>query len=177
MNENRHCRVPARALALSFVLALAACTTPPPEPGVASAAAQDAPSSTAAGPVPAEIASAQRLITVQSPAIRAYRRIAASHIYRQYPQRIYKGRIPALVYAVVVVETQLDAQGNVTDVAFSRTPGHATEVAPMIAALIRAASPLPSPGKLGAHTYVDVWLWDKSGSFQLATLTQGQRNR
>jgi hypothetical protein len=36
---------------------------------------------------------------------------------------------------------------------------------------------LPSPGKIGAHTYVDTWLWDRSGQFQLDTLTLGQRNR
>ncbi len=64
-----------------------------------------------------------------------------------------------------------------TDVTFSRTPGHAAEVAPKIATLIREASPLPSPGKLGAHTYVDTWLWDKGGNFQLDTLTKGQRSR
>jgi hypothetical protein len=60
---------------------------------------------------------------------------------------------------------------------FSRTPSHAPEVSGKIAELIRDASPLPAPGKLGAHTYVDTWLWDKSGQFQLDTLTLGQRSR
>jgi hypothetical protein len=65
----------------------------------------------------------------------------------------------------------------VTAVNFSRTPSHAPEVAPMIAELIKGASPLPNPGKLGAHTYVETWLWDRSGQFQLDTLTLGQRSR
>ncbi|MDQ0571447.1 protein TonB [Variovorax paradoxus] len=118
-----------------------------------------------------------RLITAQTPAVRAYRKTGARQIYKAYAQRIYKGKIPPLVYAVVVVETELDANGNVTNVTFSRVPSHAPEVPGKIAELIKAASPLPSPGRLGAHTYVDTWLWDKSGNFQLDSLTLGQRSR
>ena len=118
-----------------------------------------------------------RLITAQTPAVRAYRKTGARQIYKAYPQRIYKGKIPPLVYAVVVVETDLDAEGNVRNVTFSRVPGHAPEVPGKIAELIKAASPLPSPGRLGGHTYVDTWLWDKSGNFQLDSLTLGQRSR
>ncbi len=118
-----------------------------------------------------------RLVTAQTPAVRAYRKLGAQHIYKTYPKRIYKGKIPPLVYAVVVTETEIDATGKVTGVYFSRTPSHAPEVAPKIAELIKDASPLPNPGKIGAHTYVDTWLWDRSGQFQLDTLTQGQRSR
>ena len=118
-----------------------------------------------------------RLITQQTPAIKAYRKIAAAHIYKEYAKRIYKGKIPPLVYAVVVVETDIDATGKVTGVYYSRVPSHAPEVPPKIAELIKEASPLPSPGKLGAHTYVETWLWDKSGNFQLDALTLGQRSR
>jgi len=118
-----------------------------------------------------------RLITTQTPVVRAYRKIGARHIYTKYAQRIYKGKIPPLVYAVVVVETDIDASGKVTGVTFSRIPSHAPEVPPMIEELIKAASPLPNPGKLGGHTYIDTWLWDKSGKFQLDSLTQGQRSR
>lgn len=118
-----------------------------------------------------------RLITAQTPAVRAYRKTGARQIYKTYAQRIYKGKIPPLVYAVVVVETELDANGNVTNVTFSRVPSHAPEVPGKIAALIKAASPLPSPGRLGGHTYVDTWLWDKSENFQLDSLTLGQRSR
>ncbi|MET3496071.1 hypothetical protein [Variovorax boronicumulans] len=118
-----------------------------------------------------------RLITAQTPAVRAYRKIGARHIYKAYANRIYKGKIPPLVYAVVVVETDIDANGKVNNVTFSRVPSHAPEVPPMIAELIKATSPLPSPGKLGGHTYVDTWLWDKSGKFQLDSITLGQRSR
>lgn len=120
---------------------------------------------------------AGRTITAQTPAVRTYRKLGAQHIYKTYPKRIYKGKIPPLVYAVVVTETDIDATGKVTGVYFSRTPSHAPEVPPLIADLIKQASPLPNPGKIGAHTYVDTWLWDRSGQFQLDTLTQGQRSR
>lgn len=126
---------------------------------------------------PSTQVSTVRLITAQTAAVRAYRKLGAGAIYSKYPKRIYSGRIPPLVYAVVVVETDIDADGKVTNVTFSRVPSHAPEVPPKIAELVRAASPLPNPGKLGAHTYVDTWLWDKSGNFQLDTLTKGQRSR
>lgn len=117
-------------------------------------------------------------ISYQTPAIKAYRKLGAGAIYKKYPSRIYPGKIPPLVYAVVVVETHLNADGTVKKVSFSRTPSHAPEVPPMIAKLITDASPLPAPpSSVGAHTYVETWLWDRSGRFQLDTLTKGQRSR
>jgi hypothetical protein len=142
----------------------------PASPGGTATAPDDGP------PAKSEVPTV-RLITTQTPVVRAYRKIGARHIYTKYAQRIYKGKIPPLVYAVVVVETDIDANGKVTGVTFSRIPSHAPEVPPMIEELIKAASPLPNPGKLGGHTYIDTWLWDKSGKFQLDSLTQGQRSR
>ena len=118
-----------------------------------------------------------RRITPQTPEVKAYRKLAAQQIYKAYAKRIYKGKIPPLVHAVVVVETDIDADGKVVDVFYSRVPSHAPDVPPKIADLIREVSPLPNPGKLGAHTYVETWLWDKSGNFQLDALTLGQRSR
>ena len=160
---------------LASALLLSACSAlkssaPPERPSSASPVSQEAPP-------PADEVAPVRLITAQTPAVRAYRKIGARHIYNTYPKRIYKGKIPPLVYAVVVAETDIDSNGNVTGVYFTRTPSHAPEVSGMIAKLIKDASPLPNPGKLGGHTYVDTWLWDKSGNFQLDTLTVGQRSR
>jgi hypothetical protein len=39
---------------------------------------------------------------------------------------------------------------------------------------VRAAAPFPVPAKMGTVVYTDTWLWDKSGRFQLDTLTEGQ---
>lgn len=117
-------------------------------------------------------------ISPQTAAVRAYRRGGAGHLYQRYAGRIFKGKLPPLVYAVAVVETHLDARGNVLQVTFMRAPTHAPEVSLQIVELVKNASPLPVPAaNVGAHTYVETWLWDKSGKFQLDTLTQGQRNR
>ena len=164
-------------LAAASALLLAGCEGLPwakKEGAPAAAAGAAAPSDDLR---PGDEVKTVRLITAQTPAVKAWRKVAAQHIYKAYPKRIYKGKIPPLVYAVVVVETDLDANGKVVNVSFSRTPSHAPEVPPKIAELIRASSPFPSPGKLGAHTYVDTWLWDKSGNFQIDTLTLGQRSR
>ena len=165
-------RIVLALTALVAALGLAACQAPARKSEIAPPAAPDVQQARS----DRDVANV-RLITPQTPAVRAYRRIGASHIYKTYPKRIFKGKIPPLVYAVVVTETEVDATGRVTAVNFSRTPSHAPEVAPMIAELIKDASPLPNPGKLGAHTYVETWLWDRSGQFQLDTLTLGQRSR
>jgi periplasmic protein TonB len=166
------------ALVLSAWLAvLAGCTsTKSGVPAETSASSSEEKAAGEEAPGRSDVAEV-RLITAQTPAVRAYRKIGSGAIYKAYPTRIHKGKIPPLVYAVVVVETDIDATGKVVNVGFSRTPSHAPEVPPMIAELIRKASPLPSPGRLGAHTYVDTWLWDKSGTFQLDSRTLGQRSR
>lgn len=173
MTSTRTCALVLWAL----VAVLAGCTsTKSGAPAEASASSSEEKTAGEAAPGRSDVAEV-RLITAQTPAVRAYRKICSGAIYKAYPTRIHKGKIPPLVYAVVVVETDIDATGKVVNVGFSRTPSHAPEVPPMIAELIQKASPLPSPGRLGAHTYVDTWLWDKSGTFQLDSRTLGQRSR
>jgi periplasmic protein TonB len=170
-------KLAVRAALLAVLVGLGGCGAL--KPGTKDDAGKPAatkPADEAAGK-PSDKADDARQITAQTPTVRGYRKTGARHIYKTYPQQIYKGKIPPLVYAVVVTETEVDASGRVTGVFFSRTPSHAPEVGPQIAVLIRAASPLPSPGKVGAHTYVETWLWDKSGKFQLDSLTEGQRSR
>ena len=79
------------------------------------------------------------------------------------------------MHAVVVTETELDAAGNVRSVQMVRVPSHAPEVVVKVRQMIMAASPLPAPQRLGGMRYTDIWLVDKSGRFQLDTLTEGQR--
>jgi len=102
-----------------------------------------------------------------------YRADAAKHLYAAYPMRIFKGKMPPLLYGVTIVETEVDAEGKILDVKVRR-PGAAPEVAPWVVAMIRRAGPFPAPAKLGKATYVDIWLVHKSGNFQLDTLTEGQ---
>jgi len=106
---------------------------------------------------------------------RAYRVDAAKHLYRCYPMRIYKGKLPPLLYGVMMVETEIDAAGQVLNVNVIRKPA-ADEVGPWVVAMIRRAAPFPPPAKMaGGAKYMDIWLVDKSGQFQVDTLTEGQR--
>ena len=54
------------------------------------------------------------------------------------------------------------------------TPAEAAEVVAEIEQTVRKAAPFPIPARLGKAVYTDVWLWHKSGKFQLDTLTEGQ---
>ncbi len=110
----------------------------------------------------------------QARASEAYRRAAASHIYRTYPDRIYRGKLPPMLYAIGVLEVELSQGGRVGSTRWLRGPSHAPEVMAEIERLVRAAAPFPSPPGFRMVQYVDTWLWDRSGRFQLDALTEGQ---
>lgn len=103
----------------------------------------------------------------------AYKRDAARHIYAAYSTRIWKGKLRPLLHGIMITETRLDANGHVIDVGVIRPPA-AAEVRPFVIEMIKRASPFPAPTRLGATRVVEIWLVDKSGQFQLDTLTEGQ---
>ena len=123
------------------------------------------------GPVPGDKGSA-RNSAAASPL--AYRQDGATHLYGLNADRIYKGRLPPLLYAVGVINVEIDRVGRVTRLDWMRAPRHAPEVVAEIERTIRQASPFPAPVRLGKVVYTDTWLWHKSGYFQLDTLTEGQ---
>jgi TonB family protein len=104
---------------------------------------------------------------------KAYRSDAAKHLYAAFPMRIYKGKMPPLLYGVAIVETEIDADGSILDVRVKRPPA-APEVGPWVVAMIRKAGPFPPPAKMGKAVYTEIWLVHKGGNFQLDTLTEGQ---
>ena len=108
---------------------------------------------------------------------RDYRRYGASHIYAKNKGRVFKGKLPPMLYAVGVLNVDLDNRGQVQRLDWMRAPKHAPEVMADIERMVRAAAPFPAPARMGRVTWTDVWLWDKSGRFQLDTLTEGQRSR
>ncbi len=120
-------------------------------------------------PVPSEAGKVSQAETDQE-----YKIDAARHIYALFPGRVHKGRMPPLLYGVAIVETEVDAEGKVLDVKVRRPPA-APEVGPWIVSMIKRASPFPPPSKMGKASFVDIWLVDKGGNFQLDTLTEGQR--
>lgn len=105
---------------------------------------------------------------------REYRKEAANHLYTKNTKRIFPGKMPPLLYAVGVLEVDIDAMGFVSSLRWMRAPSHAPEVIAEIERSIHAAAPFPAPSHSGIVTYTDTWLWHKSGRFQLDTLTLGQ---
>ena len=105
---------------------------------------------------------------------RDYRRDAAGHLYGKNRNRIYQGMMPPLLYAIGVLQVDVDGKGRVTSLNWMRAPKHAPEVMAEIERMVRQAAPYPVPARMGRVTYTDTWLWHKSGLFQLDTLTEGQ---
>ncbi|MFL6662138.1 MAG: hypothetical protein ACJ8G7_08145 [Rhizobacter sp.] len=106
---------------------------------------------------------------------KAYRLDAARHIYAAYPEKIYKGKLPPLVHAIVVLEMDLDEKGQLRSINLIRVPTHAPEVTAAVKEMIQRASPMPAPARMGGAKFTEIWLVDKSGRFQLDALTEGQR--
>ena len=109
-----------------------------------------------------------------APTALAYRKDAATHLYGLNSDRIYKGKLPSQLYAIGVLQVDIDGTGKVTRLHWMRASRHAPEVVAEIERTVRAAAPYPAPARLGKVTYTDTWLWAKSGHFQLDTLTEGQ---
>ena len=159
---------------------MSGCTVPvPPTP--------PAPAPVLVAPPPVEIAPPETppppsatptfppLLLVSGAAnARDYRRDAANHIYTKNIDRIFRGKMPPLLYAIGVLQVNVDGQGGVTGLHWMRAPRHAPEVIAEIERTVRRAAPYPVPARMGRVVYTDTWLWHKSGLFQLDTLTEGQ---
>lgn len=167
--DRLHARTQAAALALAVAAALAGCASAPTgtPPAASNPSAPSAATPATPGRTPPAAAS-------DATTARAYRRDAASHLYALNATRIYRGRLPPMLYAIGTLEVQLDRNGQVLSTHWLRAPRHAPEVVAEIERTVRAAAPFPAPQRLGKVTYTDTWLWDKSGRFQLDTLTEGQ---
>jgi periplasmic protein TonB len=147
---------------------LAGCSSAP-RPTEAPVARIPAPMESAA---PGRAAPATSVSSATSP--RAYRQDAAQHLYGKNAERIYKGKLPPLLYAIGVLQVEVDSRGQVASMHWMRAPSHAPEVVAEIERTVRAAAPFPAPARMGHVVYTDTWLWHKSGRFQLDTLTEGQ---
>lgn len=147
---------------------VAPATAPSAVPAAPAAAMAAAPPPTS--PTPMSVAPQPSV----ADSAKAYRRDAAAHLYAGNAERIYHGVMQPNLYAIGVLEVDIDRAGKVTAVRWRRAPTHAPEVMAEIVRTVRAAAPYPAPSHLGKVTYTDIWLWDKSGKFQLDTLTEGQ---
>jgi hypothetical protein len=106
---------------------------------------------------------------------RDYRKDAGKHLYQKYPGQVYIGKMPPLLQAVGVLELDIGKRGEVLALRWTRAPRQAPQVMAEIESMVRAAAPFPAPVRMGQISYTEVWLWHKSGRFQLDSLTEGQQ--
>ena len=164
---------PLAMLGAAALLASCASTPLPPDESPRAGVAQTAPGASVAA-TPQGAATPMIIKTSAATNPRAYRADAAQHIYGMNAERIWKGRLPPMLYAVGVLQVEVDARGNVRNLNWMRAPKHAPEVIAEIEKTVRDAAPFPVPARMGKVVYTDTWLWHKSGQFQLDTLTEGQ---
>lgn len=145
---------------------LSGCSTPPP---AVTPPPPPPPAAKAPEPVPAPTGP-----TSLARNSKEYRKDAAGHLYGMHAHRIYKGRMPPLLEAVGVLNVDIDHKGSVKAVHWMRAPKHVPHVMAEIERMVKASAPYPVPKHMSQVTYTDVWLWHKSGKFQLDTLTEGQ---
>lgn len=162
-----------RLLALTAALVLAACASPQ-RPAPAPTPVPAPMPGPAPSPAPAPPPHTGPISQANTP--REYRRDGAQHIYKLHGARIFKGMMPPLLQGVGTMQLELDGYGNIRSFNWMRPPSHAGAKAE-IERLVRASAPFPAPVRMGRVLYTDTWLWDKSGLFQLDTLTEGQRRQ
>jgi hypothetical protein len=164
-------------LCVGIAALFSGCASPPKPVAVVTPASPPTPAhAPAAAVVEATPAAAAPAAVKKSAAksAREYRLDAAGHLYEINAHRIYPGKLPPMLYAIGVLQVELDGRGQVISTHWMRAPSHAPEVVAEIERTVRQAAPYPAPARLGRVTYTDTWLWHKSGKFQLDTLTEGQ---
>lgn len=162
-------------ITMAILVFLAGCTStplPPPKPPPAPVVTPPPAPVVPVQPQPPEPPTPALVSQARNP--RDYRRDAASHLYGKNQNRIYNGKMPPLLYAIGVLQVEVDQRGQVTGLSWMRAPKHAPEVITEIERTVRLAAPYPAPVHMGRVVYTDTWLWHKSGMFQLDTLTEGQ---
>lgn len=157
-------------LGLAVATLLASCAAHRPAP-----VAQEEPPP---APVAQPTATPEPMPEIVSHAVspRDYRQDGARHLYSKNSHRIFKGKMPPLLQGVGVMQLAIGRRGEILSFNWLRPPSHPGAKAEIERA-VQAAAPYPAPIRLGSVVYTDTWLWDKSGRFQLDTLTEGQRSK
>ena len=177
---------------MCLVVWLAGCVAPPkpvpPAPPVLPPPVQPAPPEPVAPPepqpepAPAVIVAPEPEVVEAPPTLvsgasnpRDYRKDAGKHLYQKYPGRVFPGKLPPMLQAVGVLELDIGKRGEVLALRWTRAPRQVPKVMAEIESMVHAAAPFPAPMRMGQISYTEVWLWHKSGRFQLDSLTEGQK--
>lgn len=167
------------ALGLGAAIGLAACAAPVYLPPPASAPAPSAGTGWGVTPPPASAPAPTAAPRVLPPVNdwAAYRLRAAQLITDANPGATYDTKVPDPVYAIPVIEVELNADGSVRNVTVSRVPTTEPELAPAAVAAVRRVANfgpvanLPQPWR-----FSEVFLYNDDKRFQLRTLAVAAGN-
>jgi protein TonB len=153
--------------------AIAGCAAPPPPSGPAGA--EEKPRPSVAAPATADAKS--RPQTSYSSETE-WRRAMAQHILTVNKARVFEGRPPHPLKAVVVLDIAIAPDGRVQRATVLRAPDHARELGADAIRTVQAASPLPAPPRAlagnGSVRVTETWLFRQDNQFQIRTLAQTQ---
>jgi TonB family protein len=150
--------------------------------GVAACVAPPAPAPTPA-PAPAprpSVTAPPTVVPLPSPSLSEadWRRAMAQHIQAVNRQRVFEGRPPHPLKAIVVLELTVAADGRIERASVLRAPAHARELGGEAVRTVQAASPLPAPPRAllsrGSVRLTETWLFRNDNLFQLRSLAQNQ---
>ena len=100
---------------LGLLLLLGGCSVPLPPAATPTVPSVPGTPTTPSGQTPAPSVPAPGGVkTSFASDPRSYRRDAAGHLYALNPERIYTGKLPPLLYAIGVMQVELDARGQVS---------------------------------------------------------------
>lgn len=103
----------------------------------------------------------------------------AQRIHDANGAKIFEGRPPHLLKAVVVLELTVDGDGRVQRTAVMRTPSHARDLGNEAIRTVHAAAPLPPPPRAmlnrGSVRFMETWLFRQDDRFQVRTLAEPQQ--
>lgn len=154
---------------LAAALLIAGCSAPPAPP-----LAPAVPAPRAATPATPPTSKPDR---PQSEA--DWRRALAQHILTVNRERVFEGRPPHPLKAVVVLDLEVGADGRIRNASVMRAPKHARELGTVAVRTVHAAAPLPPPPRAllrgsSSVRFTETWLFREDDRFQIRTLAQEQ---
>lgn len=182
--NNRTVVFVGKGLVLLSMVALAACAPRPHDPEAVSAREEQtpippaAPIAEAARPAVPAVPAAKPILPALT--LNQYHQAFAQHLLRENDGRTFDGAPPNPLYALVVLQVELDRDGKVARVTTLRVPSHAQELLKVARESIARGAPYPKPiltVALGRPTIAltETWLFNRDGRFQLRSAALPQQ--
>jgi hypothetical protein len=102
----------------------------------------------------------------------------AQALHDHQSSKVFEGIPPNPLYAIIVLEVQIDANGGLRSVRNMRSPAHGAKERDAAIASVRAGGPYPAPPprllKGGVVKFTETWLFDNARKFRLRSLAAPQ---